>query len=110
MPLVNKHDRRITELPEETWHAIIGLVLTGTFLTAKYVAHQMLEQRSGSIILTATVDALIGQAGLDAYTAAKGGVVSLTRSMAAGPVARRGARQRHLPGFRQDAAPGRLPR
>jgi NAD(P)-dependent dehydrogenase (short-subunit alcohol dehydrogenase family) len=84
VPLVNKHDRRITELPEETWHAIVGLVLTGTFLTAKYVAQQMLEQRSGSIILTATVDALVGQAGIDAYTAAKGGVVSMTRSMAAG--------------------------
>ena len=84
VPLVNKQDRRITELPEETWHAIVGLVLTGTFLTAKYVAQKMLDQRSGSIILTATVDALIGQAGLDAYTAAKGGVVSMTRSMAAG--------------------------
>ena len=84
VPLVNKQDRRITELPEETWHAIVGLVLTGTFLTAKYVAQKMLEQRSGSIILTATVDALVGQAGLDAYTAAKGGVVSMTRSMAAG--------------------------
>lgn len=84
VPLVNKHDRRITELPEETWNAIVGLVLTGTFLTAKYVAQKMLEQRSGSIILTATVDALIGQAGLDAYTAAKGGVVAMTRSMAAG--------------------------
>jgi NAD(P)-dependent dehydrogenase (short-subunit alcohol dehydrogenase family) len=84
VPMVNKQDRRITELPEETWHAIVGLVLTGTFLTAKYVAQKMLEQRSGSIILTATVDALVGQAGLDAYTAAKGGVVSMTRSMAAG--------------------------
>lgn len=84
VPLVNKHDRRITELPEETWHAIVGLMLTGTFLTAKYVARKMLEQRSGSIILTATVDALVGQAGLDAYTAAKGGVVAMTRSMAAG--------------------------
>ncbi len=84
VPMVNKMDRRITELPEETWDAIIGLVLTGTFLTAKYVGRQMLKQRSGSMILTATVDALIGQSGLDAYTAAKGGVVSMTRSMAAG--------------------------
>lgn len=84
VPLVNKMDRRITELPEETWHEIVGLVLTGTFLTAKYVARQMLAQRAGSIILTATVDALVGQAGLDAYTAAKGGVVAMTRSMAAG--------------------------
>ena len=84
VPLVNKMDRRVTELPEETWDAIVALVLTGTFLCSKYVGRQMLAQRSGSIVLTATVDALIGQAGLDAYTAAKGGVVAMTRSMAAG--------------------------
>ena len=35
-------------------------------------------------MLTATTDALIGCAGLDAYTAAKGGVVAVTRSFAAG--------------------------
>jgi NAD(P)-dependent dehydrogenase (short-subunit alcohol dehydrogenase family) len=84
VPLVNKQDRRITELPEESWHAIVGLVLTGTYHCVKYVAQRMLERKSGSIILTATVDALIGQAGLDAYTAAKGGVVAMTKSMAAG--------------------------
>ena len=84
VPLVNNCDRRITELPEETWHQIVDLVLNGTFLTAKYVAQHMLSRQAGSIILTATVDALIGTAGLDAYTAAKGGVVSLTRSMATG--------------------------
>lgn len=84
VPLVNKHDRRVTELPEEIWNAIVGLVLTGTYLTARAVGRQMLTQKAGSMILTATVDALIGQAGLDAYTAAKGGVVAMTRSMAAG--------------------------
>lgn len=84
VPLVNNQDRRITELPEGIWHEIVGLVLTGTFLTAKYVAQQMLKQKSGSIVLTATTDALVGQAGIDAYTAAKGGVVAMTRSMAAG--------------------------
>jgi NAD(P)-dependent dehydrogenase (short-subunit alcohol dehydrogenase family) len=84
VPLVNNHDRRITELPEDIWHQIVELVLTGTFLTTKYVAQQMLKQKSGSIVLTATTDALIGQAGIDAYTAAKGGVVAMTRSMAAG--------------------------
>jgi NAD(P)-dependent dehydrogenase (short-subunit alcohol dehydrogenase family) len=82
--LINNHDRRITELPEDIWYKIIDLALTGTFLTAKYVGQHMLQRKSGSIILTATVDALIGQAGIDAYTAAKGGVVALTRSMAAG--------------------------
>jgi NAD(P)-dependent dehydrogenase (short-subunit alcohol dehydrogenase family) len=84
VPLVNREDRRATELPESVWQQIIDLVLTGTFLCSKYVGRQMLQQRSGSIILTATTDALIGQAGIDAYTAAKGGVVALTRSLAAG--------------------------
>lgn len=84
VPLVNREDRRVTELPEATWDAIVGLTLTGTFLVAKYVGRQMLAQRAGSMILTATADALIGQAGLDAYTAGKGGVVAMARSMAAG--------------------------
>jgi NAD(P)-dependent dehydrogenase (short-subunit alcohol dehydrogenase family) len=84
VPLINRGDRRATELPEETWHEIINLVLSGTFYCCKYVGRQMLRQRSGSIILTATTDALIGQAGIDGYTAAKGGVVAMTRSLAAG--------------------------
>jgi NAD(P)-dependent dehydrogenase (short-subunit alcohol dehydrogenase family) len=84
VPLVNRGDGRATELPEETWHEIVGLVLNGTFYCCKYVGQQMLRQKSGSIILTATTDALIGQAGIDAYTAAKGGVVAMTRSLAAG--------------------------
>ena len=84
VPLINNHDKRITELPEEIWHKITTLVLDGTFYCSKYVASQMLKQKTGSIILTATTDALIGQAGLDAYTAAKGGIIAMTRSMAAG--------------------------
>lgn len=80
----NAEDRRLTELPEETWDKMIQLVLTGTFLCCKYAGRQMVAQGSGSIILTATTDALIGVAGLDSYTAAKGGVVSVTRSLAAG--------------------------
>ena len=84
VPLVNRGDGRATELPKRTWHEIIDLVLNGTFYCCKYVGQQMLKQSSGSLILTATTDALIGQAGIDAYTAAKGGVVAMTRSLAAG--------------------------
>ena len=81
---VNEEDQRLTELPEETWERMIDLILSGTFRCCKYVGRQMIAQHSGSIILSATDDALIGCAGLDAYTAAKGGVISLTRSFAAG--------------------------
>jgi NAD(P)-dependent dehydrogenase (short-subunit alcohol dehydrogenase family) len=88
---VNEQDRRLTELPEETWDRMIELVLTGAYRCCKYIGQQMIAQHSGSIILTATTDALIGCAGLDAYTAAKGGVISLTRSFAAG-MAKEGVR------------------
>lgn len=82
--LVNQQDARLTELPEAIWDEIVRLVLTGTYLCVKYVGRQMVAQRSGSIVLTATVDALVGVTGIDAYTAAKGGVLALTRSLAVG--------------------------
>ena len=96
---VNREDRCIVDLSEAVWDAMQRVALTGAFLCAKYSAIAMRVRRRGSIVLTATVDALIGQADLDAYTAAKGGVVAMTRSMAAG-LARDGIRVNTLcPGF-----------
>jgi len=99
VPLINRQDARATELPEQTWQEIIDLVLSGTFYCCKYAGRQMVRQGSGSILLTATTDALIGQAGIDGYTAAKGGVVAMTRSFAAG-VSPEGVRVNAIcPGF-----------
>lgn len=96
---INTEDRRVTELDETVWDRMIAIHLTGTFLICKYVGRAMLARRSGSIVLTATTDALIGCAGLDSYTAAKGGVVAMTRSIAAG-LARDGIRVNAIcPGF-----------
>jgi NAD(P)-dependent dehydrogenase (short-subunit alcohol dehydrogenase family) len=89
--LVNTQDRRLTELEDDIWHRVIDVHLTGTFQVLKHVGRQMITQRSGSIIVSSTVDALVGCAGLDSYTAAKGGVTSLVRSFAAG-VGRDGVR------------------
>jgi NAD(P)-dependent dehydrogenase (short-subunit alcohol dehydrogenase family) len=81
---VNTQDRRLTELEEDVWDRMIAVHLTGTYHVLKLVGRQMLAQQSGSIILSSTVDALVGCAGLDSYTAAKGGVTALVRSFAAG--------------------------
>jgi NAD(P)-dependent dehydrogenase (short-subunit alcohol dehydrogenase family) len=70
---VNTSDRRLTELDDEVWDRMIDVHLTGTFRVMKQV------------------DALVGCAGLDSYTAAKGGVTSMVRSFAAG-VGRDGVR------------------
>jgi NAD(P)-dependent dehydrogenase (short-subunit alcohol dehydrogenase family) len=88
---VNTRDRRLTELDDDVWQRMIDVHLTGTFHVLKHAGRQMLAQRSGSIIVSSTVDALVGCAGLDSYTAAKGGVTSLVRSFAAG-VGRDGVR------------------
>jgi 3-oxoacyl-[acyl-carrier protein] reductase len=84
VPYVNTRDRRLTELDDEVWQHIIDVHLTGTFLVLKHSGRQMISQGSGSIIVSSTVDALVGCAGLDSYTAAKGGVTSMVRSFAAG--------------------------
>ena len=83
--LVNEQDRTVTDLAEDVWNRIISLVLTGTFHVCKYVGRAMMQtEQGGSMVLTATVDALIATPGFDAYTAAKCGVIALTRSLAAG--------------------------
>ena len=88
---VNTQDKRLTELEDEVWARMIDIHLTGTFYVLKHAGRQMVSQGSGSIIVSSTVDALVGCAGLDSYTAAKGGVTSLIRSFAAG-VGRDGVR------------------
>ena len=81
---VNTQDRRLTELEDDVWARMIDIHLTGTFHVLKHAGRQMVAQSSGSIIVSSTVDALVGCAGLDSYTAAKGGVTALVRSFAAG--------------------------
>jgi NAD(P)-dependent dehydrogenase (short-subunit alcohol dehydrogenase family) len=88
---VNTQDRRLTELDDDVWARMIDIHLTGTFYVLKHAGRQMVKQQSGSIIVSSTVDALVGCAGLDSYTAAKGGVTALVRSFAAG-VGRDGVR------------------
>jgi NAD(P)-dependent dehydrogenase (short-subunit alcohol dehydrogenase family) len=88
---VNTQDKRLTELEDDVWARMIDIHLTGTFYVLKHAGRQMVRQGSGSIIVSSTVDALVGCAGLDSYTAAKGGVTSLIRSFAAG-VGRDGVR------------------
>ncbi len=88
---INTRDGRLTELEDDVWQRMIDVHLTGTFLVLKHVGRQMIDQRSGSVIVSSTVDALVGCAGLDSYTAAKGGVTSMVRSFAAG-VGRDGVR------------------
>ena len=68
--------------PLDDWKAIININLNGMYLMSKYVLPIMIEQKSGSIVNNSSMNALVGESGADAYTATKGGIVSLTRVMA----------------------------
>jgi NAD(P)-dependent dehydrogenase (short-subunit alcohol dehydrogenase family) len=77
----------VHQLAAEEWHRVIGVNLTGTYLTAKHVVAQMLEQppvrgSRGSVVTVASIEGLEGTAGGSAYSASKGGVVLLTKTMA----------------------------
>lgn len=97
--MVNTQDRCAIDLDEKIWDEIQRVALKGPFLLCRAFGRKMVEQGFGSIILTSTVDALVGAAGIDAYSAAKGGVVSMTRSFAAA-VSPKGVRVNCIcPGF-----------
>lgn len=66
---------------DEFWRKM-RLDLFGTWLGCHYVIPHMIAQGGGSIINASSMYALTGQPNRDAYTAAKGGITALTRSMA----------------------------
>lgn len=75
-------DGRVTEAPDEEFWRVIKLDLYGTFLCCKYAIPEIARAGGGSIINMSSMAALMALTERDCYTAAKGGVASMTRSMA----------------------------
>lgn len=74
----------IVETKEEDWDRIIAVNLKGVFLSMKYAIPRMLDNGGGSIINISSLSAIMHRSvGVgDAYSASKGGVISLTNSVA----------------------------
>jgi|MGYP000370196675 3-oxoacyl-[acyl-carrier protein] reductase len=70
------------EMPVDLWDRVIAVHLRGTFLVTRAVLPQMYARGYGRIINTASQLAYKGAAAFSAYTAAKGGILSFTRSVA----------------------------
>ncbi len=70
------------ELDEEEWDRVHTIDLRGVFLCMKYEIPLMLQQGGGAIVNTSSGAGVIGIKGNPAYTAAKHGVIGLTRSAA----------------------------
>jgi NAD(P)-dependent dehydrogenase (short-subunit alcohol dehydrogenase family) len=67
---------------EALWKEMLDVNLTGEFLCSKYFLPLMKKAGSGSIINHASIDAILGNPYIAAYSAAKGGLISLTHVMA----------------------------
>ena len=70
------------DIKEEDWDRIMEVNLKGVFLCGQAIAREMVKQKKGKIINTASLAAHRGRPELAAYAASKTAVVSLTRSMA----------------------------
>ncbi len=75
-------DGPVTEAPEEEFWRAIRLDLFGTFLCSKFGIPHIVKAGGGSIINMSSIVALKALPGRDCYTAAKGAIAALTRSMA----------------------------
>ncbi|MGC9158348.1 MAG: SDR family NAD(P)-dependent oxidoreductase [Terracidiphilus sp.] len=72
----------VTETPVEEFDAQVAVLLRGTFLGMKHAAAWMKRQKSGTIVNTSSVAGIAGGYANHVYSAAKAGVISLTRTAA----------------------------
>jgi NAD(P)-dependent dehydrogenase (short-subunit alcohol dehydrogenase family) len=74
---------RFEEIPEDEWAAVIDVNLKGTFLCSQAVLAQMRAQRWGRIVnMSSTAGKNVSTVGGAHYTAAKAGILGLTRHLA----------------------------
>jgi NAD(P)-dependent dehydrogenase (short-subunit alcohol dehydrogenase family) len=77
-------DGRVTEVEDEGYEFITGVNLRGPVYACKHAIPAMREsgEGTGAVVNNASVAALVAEPGMDVYTATKGALVSLTRSLA----------------------------
>lgn len=75
-------DGLLVRMSDEDWDAVLRTNLTGAFAMTRAAAKLMMKARKGSIVNVSSVIGLVGNAGQANYSAAKAGLIGLTRSVA----------------------------
>jgi 3-oxoacyl-[acyl-carrier protein] reductase len=70
------------KMTEDQWDQVVDIHLKGAFLCSQAAGIQMKEQQGGKIINVMSVAGLVGTVGQINYSAAKGGILSMTKSIA----------------------------
>ena len=78
--LVRKSGDSVERFPLAKWQAVIDVDLTGVFLCAREAAYHMVRQGSGGVIVSISSLSWMGNVGQTNYSAAKAGVVAMTRT------------------------------
>ena len=77
-----RSDRRVTELDNDAWDAIMLVGLKAVVWCCKYAIPEMIAAGNGAVVNISSAASLLGTPGLDTYTASKGALNALTRSIA----------------------------
>jgi 3-oxoacyl-[acyl-carrier protein] reductase len=72
---------KVWEYPPEEWRRVLEIDLTGVFLCCRAVVPGMIAQNYGRIVATASIAGKEGNPNASAYSAAKAGVIALTKSL-----------------------------
>jgi 3-oxoacyl-[acyl-carrier protein] reductase len=75
-------DDLLMKMSEEAFDAVINTNLKGCFNTIRHASRYFLKQRSGKIVNMSSVSGVMGNPGQANYSAAKAGVIGLTKSVA----------------------------
>lgn len=103
-----RRDALLYNMTAEQWDEVLDTNLGGTFATTKAVLPVMMQQRRGAIVNVASLSGLHGVVGQTNYSAAKGALVAMTRSLAR-ETARSGIRVNCVaPGFVETDMTGEL--
>lgn len=75
-------DNLLPRMTDEAWDSVINTNLRGAYLCTKFALRSMMDQFWGRIINIASVAGLVGNTGQANYSAAKGGLIAFTKSIA----------------------------
>ena len=75
-------DKTLLKMSFDEWQQVIDVNLTGVFNCTKIIVPYMVEQKSGRIICTSSINGVHGAFGQTNYAAAKAGIIGMVRSWA----------------------------
>ncbi|CAI0847360.1 SDR family NAD(P)-dependent oxidoreductase [Serratia ficaria] len=107
--ITGPHEVPISQYANEDWREVIETCLSGTFFGMKYALPAIVASGGGAVVNLSSANGVVGIAGIAPYTAAKHGILGLTRS-AALEFAAQGVRVNAVgPGYVDTPAMGELP-